>query len=64
MQVDLRGVEQMAMGGNHSLAVRHTGEAFAWGANEHGVLGLGKGARLSAGQPTRIPKAFFAQVRQ
>ncbi len=62
VQVDLRGVEQMAMSGNHSLALRHTGEMFSWGANEHGVLGLGKQGRLSARQPTRVPRTFFQQV--
>jgi len=62
LQVDLRGVEQLAMSGHHSLAVRHSAEMFSWGANEHGVLGLGKGGRLSARQPTRVPNTFFAQV--
>jgi hypothetical protein len=47
MQVPgLHGIAQLACGGLHSLALRHSGDVLAWGANQNGVLGLGAG-RLS-----------------
>ncbi len=58
----LHGIEQLALGGSHSLAVRHTGQLLAWGSNQNGVLGLGRGNSSDAATPTLVPKIFCDQV--
>ena len=58
----MRGIEQLALGGSHSLAVRHSGELLAWGSNQNGVLGLGRGNNSDAATPTLVPNIFCDQV--
>ena len=55
---------QVALSGHHTLALRHSGELYTWGANENGVLGLSKEGRASARLPTLVPGASFEQVRR
>jgi len=43
---------RLAGGGSHSLAVRSTGELYAWGSNLYGQLGLATNANMAA--PTRV----------
>lgn len=54
---DLHGIMQLACGGLHSLALRSSGQALAWGANQNGVLGLGsgKGIKQSSRTPEPLP---------
>ena len=58
----VHGIEQLALGGSHSLAVRHSGELLAWGSNQNGVLGLGRGNNSDAASPTLVPNIFCDQV--
>jgi alpha-tubulin suppressor-like RCC1 family protein len=37
----LRDVVLIAAGVQHSVALTHYGELYAWGSNDHGQLGLG-----------------------
>jgi alpha-tubulin suppressor-like RCC1 family protein len=58
----LHGVVQLALGGGHALALRHTGQAIVWGTNEHGVLGLGSGAPPNPRLPLPLEKPHFEKV--
>jgi alpha-tubulin suppressor-like RCC1 family protein len=58
----LHGVVQLALGGGHALALRHTGQAMVWGTNEHGVLGLGSGAPPNPRLPLPLDKPHFEKV--
>jgi len=43
----------IAVGGNHSCALTPTGEAYCWGSNQFGQLGIG-GAGLPQNRPARV----------
>ena len=58
----MHGVADLAMGGAHTLALRHTDNMMAWGANQNGVLGLGIGVSRDAKEPVNIPKLTCSQV--
>ena len=58
----LYGVAQLACGGMHTLATTHSGDTYAWGANEHGNLGLGDISGPQLRVPTLIPGLKFAQT--
>ena len=49
------GATSVAAGANHSLALGLDGNAYAWGSNEHGELGLGDDVD-GAATPVRIPR--------
>ena len=63
MQVpEVHGIADMAMGGAHTLALRHSENVVAWGANQNGVLGLGVGISKDARLPVTVPKLKCSQV--
>ena len=48
----LSNIVAIDAGHSHSVAITHTGEVYAWGANEHGQLG--DGSRKDRRSPVRI----------
>jgi len=61
----LQGVEALALGGLHALAVRAGGRVAAWGADQHGALGLApEPPPLPAGTPALLARLRGEQVAQ
>lgn len=58
----LHGVAGLAAGGLHTLAVKHTGEVLAWGANQNGVLGGGRTQQNAIREPMPVPGIMAQQV--
>ena len=58
----LQGVASIACGGLHTLAAQQGGKLSAWGANEHGCLGLGREGPLQARTPAPVPGLAAEQV--
>ena len=52
----------LALGGLHALAVRGGGRVAAWGANQHGALGLPADAPPRPGEPTLLEDLLCDQV--
>ena len=53
MLLDIEGVEDIACGGKHALALLSNGTVLAWGCNNNGQLGLG--SLHSQHRPKQIP---------
>lgn len=49
------GIRSIACGGAHTVAAQFDGTVLSWGANQNGVLGLGREAPSSAPVPRRLP---------
>ena len=61
----LQGVEALALGGLHALAVRSGGRVAAWGADQHGALGLApEPPPLPAGTPALLARLRGEQIAQ
>ncbi|KAK9831971.1 hypothetical protein WJX81_004301 [Elliptochloris bilobata] len=58
----LTGVQSLALGGLHALAVRAGGRVAAWGADQNGALGLPSGAPADLGRPTLLEDLRCEQV--
>nr|XP_006818715.1 PREDICTED: probable E3 ubiquitin-protein ligase HERC4-like [Saccoglossus kowalevskii] len=58
---DMR-VVQVACGSSHSLALTTNGQIYAWGANDHGQLGLG--SKESMSKPTLVSSLQGLPVKQ
>jgi alpha-tubulin suppressor-like RCC1 family protein len=52
--------DQLAMGENHSLAIKSDGKLFAWGKNNLGQLG--DGTTISKSSPVQIGTSNWSQV--
>lgn len=48
-------IVKVACGSGHSSALSDSGEAFSWGLNQFGALGLGRIIEQSLSTPTRVP---------
>eukprot|EP00760_Papus_ankaliazontas_P004095 PhM_4_TR11690/c0_g1_i1/m.23729 len=53
VRVNISNVASLAAGDAHFLATTQTGDLYAWGANQHGQLGLGD--QLDRAVPERVP---------
>jgi alpha-tubulin suppressor-like RCC1 family protein len=52
---------ELTAGWSHACAITHDGEAYCWGSNEHGQLGIG--SATPANHPTPIPVAGGLRFR-
>jgi alpha-tubulin suppressor-like RCC1 family protein len=59
-------VRQLALGANHSCALRNDGRVLCWGRNNYGQLGIGAniGTNIPNPEPTLIDDSNLGSVRQ